>query len=79
MSAGGFARGQCCDRVEQLRPIAKSGDANILEVVARQPREHLRVDFIVSKIGLVLAEAETAKPPADIHGRAPHGLVRIVS
>jgi hypothetical protein len=38
------------------------------------PRQQIRVDFIVAKIGFVLAEAETAKPPADIHGRAPHGL-----
>jgi len=36
--------------------------------------ENVRVDLIVSEIRLVLAEAETAKPPADIHGRAPHGL-----
>jgi hypothetical protein len=26
------------------------------------------------KIRLVLFEAETAKPPADFHGRAPHGF-----
>ena len=27
-------------------------------------------DFVISKLILVLTEAKTAKPPADIHGRA---------
>ena len=43
------------------------------EVGVGQPRQHVRVDLVVPEIRLVLAEAETAKPPADIHGRAPHG------
>jgi hypothetical protein len=33
-----------------------------------------RVDLVVSKLSSRLTEAETTKPHADIHGRAPHGL-----
>jgi hypothetical protein len=39
----------------------------------RQPRQEVRVDLIVSEPLLVLTEAETAKPVADVHGRASHG------
>ena len=42
--------------------------------VSRQLRKHFRIDLVVSKLLLVLVEAETAKPLADFHGRAPHGL-----
>jgi hypothetical protein len=70
----GLGAGQCCDCVEQSQPVASSGDADVLEDVVRQPRQQVRVDLVVSEIRLVLAEPETAKPPADIHGRAPHGL-----
>ena len=34
-----FRADQCGDRVEQPHPIAKSRDADFLEVVAGQPRE----------------------------------------
>ena len=36
--------------------------------------QQVRVDLVVPELRLVLAESETAKPPADIHGRASHGL-----
>ncbi len=39
-------------------------------------RQDGRIDLIPPKIRLVLAEAQTAKPPADIHRRAPHGRPR---
>jgi hypothetical protein len=55
-------------------PITESRDADFLEVVARQPRQQLRVDPVVSEIRFILFEAETAKPPANIHGRAPHAF-----
>src|SRR3984957_5421123 len=53
--------------------IANNRNANVLEVVNRQPRQHVRVDLIVPELLLVLAEPKTAKPPADIHRRASHG------
>jgi hypothetical protein len=31
------------------------------------------IDLVVTEIRLVLTEAELAKPPADIDGRASHG------
>ena len=62
------------DRVEQPSSIANSRDADVLEVVRGQPRQQVRVDLVVPEIRLVLAEPKTAKPPADIHRRASHGL-----
>jgi hypothetical protein len=67
-------RNQCGDCAEQPKPVAESGDANVLEAGVRQLRQQVRVDLVVPEIRLVLTETETAKPPADIHGRAPHGL-----
>ena len=62
------------DRVEQPSSIANNRNANVLEVVDRQPRQQVRVDLVVPELLLVLAEPKTAKPPADIHRRASHGL-----
>jgi hypothetical protein len=55
-------------------PVASSRDADVLEDGVRQPRQQVRVDLVVPEIRFVLAEPETAKPAADIHGRALHGL-----
>jgi hypothetical protein len=46
-----------------------------LEVAIGEIGEHVEIDLVFSKLFLVSAEAETAKPTADIHGRASHGLV----
>ena len=62
------------DCVEQPSSITNNRNANVLEVVNRQPRQHVRVDLVVPELLLVLAEPKTAKPPADIHRRASHGL-----
>jgi CYTH domain-containing protein len=40
-----------------------------LEVAITKIGEHVEIDLVLSEIGLVLAKAETAKPPADIRGR----------
>ena len=48
------------DRLEQPLPIAESGDADVLEVGVRQPRQYVRVDLVVAKCGLVLAESEAS-------------------
>ena len=58
------------DRVEQPSSIANNRDANVLEVVNRQPRQQVRVDLVVPERLFILAEPKTAKPPADIHRRA---------
>jgi hypothetical protein len=62
------------DRGEKPAPVANRGDPDVLEVVRRQLRQHVRIDLVVSEIRLVLAEAEAAKPPANVHGRAPPGF-----
>src|SRR5580704_12463319 len=53
-----------------MTAIANNRNANVLEVVDRQPRQKVRVDLVVPELLLVLAEPKTAKPPADIHRRA---------
>jgi hypothetical protein len=40
-----------------------------LEVAIGEIGEHVEVDLVFSKLFPVSAKAETAKPPADIHGR----------
>jgi hypothetical protein len=35
--------------------------------------KHRFIDPVVAKRGLIFVKAETAKPSAHIHGRAPHG------
>ncbi len=69
--------GQSGDGRKQPAPVADRGDADVPEVVRRQLRQDVRVDPVVSKVLLVLTETETAKPPADVHGRAPHGITRL--
>jgi len=62
-------------RREQLASIANGRDADLPEVFRRYITEDLLVDPVLAKSGLVLVEAETAKPPANVHSRAPHGNV----
>ena len=66
----GTCAGYYGDRVEQPSSVANNRNANVLEVVNRQPRQQVRVDLVVPELFLVLAEPKTAKPPADIHRRA---------
>jgi hypothetical protein len=40
-----------------------------LEVGIVEIGEHIEMNLVVSETSLVLAKAETAKPPPDIHGR----------
>jgi hypothetical protein len=61
-------------RIKEPSPVATGGDADVLEVIVRQPQQQVRVDLIVSEIRLELAEPETAKPPQDVHARASYGL-----
>ena len=78
MGGFGFCRGrgwssEAGDRLQQSSAVAER-QSELLEVAVSEIGEHLHVDRIVAKGGLVLVEAETAKPPADIHGRASHGF-----
>ena len=53
--------------------MSDHGDADLLQVFRRQIGQHLVIDFVVTKCGLVLFEAEVAQPAPDIHGRTPTG------
>ena len=59
------------DRLEQSFAVAER-QSELREIALSEIGEHVRVDRVVAKGGLVAAEAETAKPPADVHGRASH-------
>ena len=46
--------------------------AEVLEVLIRQFRQDVAVDFVLAKDGLVLTEAEPSEPIADLHSRFPN-------
>jgi hypothetical protein len=60
------------DRVEKSFAVAQQ-QSELFEVAVLEIGEHVHLDCVVAKGGLVLTEAETTKPHAEIHGRAPHG------
>ena len=49
--------------------MADSGDAEILEVVNRQSRQHRAVDFVVAERRVVLPQTEAPQPISDVHRR----------
>src|ERR1700722_5508576 len=59
-----------CD--EQPAPITDGRDANPPEVFRRYMTENVLVDPVLAKGRRILVETELAKPPAEVHGRAPH-------
>jgi hypothetical protein len=61
-----------CD--EQPAPITDRRDADPPEIFRRYMTENMLVDPVLAKSRLVLLETETPKPPAELHGRAPHGF-----
>jgi len=65
---------EASDRLQQPFAVAER-QSELFEIAIGEIGEHVHVDRIVAKGGLVAAEAETAKPPADVHGRASHGSV----
>jgi len=56
-------------------PVAYGRNADLLQVLDCQVRQDCLPDSVVEKRSLIFAKAETAKPPADIHGRAPHASI----
>jgi hypothetical protein len=61
------------DRNDKPSPIAYPRNAELLQILHREVRKNRLVDPVVAERGLIFAETETTKPPADIHGGAPHG------
>jgi hypothetical protein len=46
-----------------------------LEVAIGEIGENVEINLVFAKHSVVFPEIETAKPPADVHGHASHGLV----
>jgi hypothetical protein len=60
---------QLLDRGHDLAPMADNGDADILEILDRQLRQHRVVDFVFAERRLVLRKAEAPQPNPEIHPR----------
>jgi hypothetical protein len=58
------------DRRQQLAPMPDGADPELFQVLRRQFRKNLDVDFIIPKRGLVSSEAEPSQPISDIHRRS---------
>jgi hypothetical protein len=79
-----FGFKQSCRCVRRRRLVTQSDDGRKPTPTAKTPKSlrssavswgRTSASILLSrKFLLVLTEAETAKPPADIHGRASHGL-----
>ena len=48
------------DRLEQPTAVADRGDAEVLEVLCRQTRQHSAIDAVVAKYRFVLSEPAPA-------------------
>jgi hypothetical protein len=75
---GGGLLGRCVtqsrDRFDEALAVPER-NAELLEIGFGQLRQDFRVDLVLAEGRFVLAEADPLQPLADVHGRAPHGLV----
>src|SRR5271166_3128900 len=55
------------DGVEKLAAVADLRDADILQIIGRQPRQHRFVDRVVAKGWRVLLQPKVTQPGRDIH------------
>ena len=55
------------DSVEQLTAVADLRDADILQVIGGQLRQHRAIDRVVAKGGFVLLQPQASQPVCDIH------------
>src|SRR6185312_12942634 len=76
---GGRAAAQSGDGVQQLHPVPKRGDAELLQVLVRQARENRLVYVILAEDRLVLPEAQAPQPDHNVHDSTPNsGLLHII-
>ena len=61
---GGAERG---DRVEQLAAMADQGDAEMLQILGRQLRQHFAIDLVVAERRRVLFEPQPPQPRRYVH------------
>ena len=55
------------DRGHDFPPVPDDSDAEVLQVVERQLRQHRAVDLIVPERRLILPKAKVPEPDPDIH------------
>ena len=60
-------RVQPIDRRHDFEPMADGGDAQILQIIDRQPRQHRFVNVVVAERRLVLPKAQAPQPKPDVH------------
>jgi len=58
------------NRGEQLAPVTYCRDADILQIIGCQLRQHFPIDFVFAEGGLVSLETLAAQPRRYVH-RAP--------
>jgi hypothetical protein len=68
---GGGPGAQAGDRFEEHAAVADHADAEILEVLGGQLRQHPHVDAVVVEGGRILLEAQRPQPLRNIHRRLP--------
>jgi hypothetical protein len=61
------------DGAQHLQPMPER-NAEVLEVLIRQLRQNVRVDFAFAKCGLVLTKATASQPTPDVHRRIPTSI-----
>jgi len=57
--------------LQEKAAVANHRDAEVLEVLGRQLRQHPNVDPVGAECHLVLLKSQLSQEFADIHGRAP--------
>jgi hypothetical protein len=72
-----FTRRKCRNRPQQSFAVAER-NSELFEVAVGEIGEHIHIDLTVSKLILVLPEAEIAKPHPHVHGPL-HMLWRMIA
>jgi hypothetical protein len=57
--------------IEQATPVADQGNAEILQVIGRQTRQHLLVDLVLAESLLVSLQPEPPQPAPNVHRVVP--------
>jgi len=68
--------GERGDRIQQLAPVPDRVDADVLEVVRRQARQHRPIDGVRGESLYVLHQIQPTQPFGNIHGDARARLSR---
>jgi hypothetical protein len=72
------ARAKRRDGVEQFAALVDHPDANILEVLGSQPREHFNIYRVIAKRRCILLQSKALQPTFDLHFN-PQRIVFLLS